>query len=60
MVQWSAVVWPILLAGVTLLFPGVAIGVVAVSLPEAELVVIEKRETANPLYAFPSVEMRDD
>jgi hypothetical protein len=50
----------ILVAGVALLFPGVAVGVVAVALPEAELVVIEKCETPNPLDAFPCVEMRDD
>jgi hypothetical protein len=49
-----------LTAGVSLLFPGVAVGVVAVAFPETELMVVEEREAANPLDGFPGVEMRND
>jgi hypothetical protein len=47
-------------SGVALLFPGVAIGVVAVALPEAEAVSIEQHETARPLDTFPGIEMGND
>ncbi len=33
---------------------------VAVAFPEAESVVVEKDESAYPLDAFPSIEMRND
>src|SRR5438552_13476580 len=46
--------------GVALLLPGVAIGMIAVALPETEAVVVEQREAADPLDAFPGVEMRND
>lgn len=49
-----------LLAGVALLFPRVTVGVIAVSLPEAETIVIEKHETADPFHAFPGVQMGND
>ena len=47
-------------AGVTLLFPGIAIGVIAVPFPEAEAIVIEEHETADPLHTFPGVKVRDN
>jgi hypothetical protein len=49
-----------LAAGVTLLFPGVAVGVVAVAFPETKAVVVEELEAADPFDAFPGVQMRDD
>ena len=42
------------------MFPGVAVGVVAVAFPEAKAVVVEEHETANPFDAFPGVKVRDD
>src|SRR5918992_337829 len=45
---------------VALLFPGVAVVVVAVGLPEARLVVVAQLESANPLGALPEVEMRNE
>src|SRR5271169_944386 len=49
-----------LTAGVALLFPRIAVGVIAVAFPEAEAVVVEQHETSDPLDAFPCVELRDD
>ena len=43
-----------------LFFEGVAVEVVAVLLPEAGLVVVEEFQAADPLYAFPGVEIGDD
>ena len=50
----------VLLAGIALLFPGVTVGVIAVALPETELVVVEKLKAADPFDTFPGVQMRDD
>jgi hypothetical protein len=47
-------------ARVALLFPRIAVGVIAVAFPEAEAIVVEKLEAANPFNAFPSVEMGND
>src|ERR1700722_10275869 len=47
-------------ARVALLFPGVAVGVITVTFPEAEAVVVEKHEAAHPFDAFPSIEMWND
>src|ERR671935_582030 len=44
---------------VPLLFPGIAVVVVAVGLPEAGLVVVAQLEAADPLRALPEVQMRD-
>src|SRR5580693_517341 len=47
-------------AGVALLFPRIAVGVIAVAFPEAEAVVVEELKPAHPLHTFPGIEMRDD
>src|SRR5438093_9717217 len=47
------------LLGVALFLPGVGVVVVAVPLPEAELVVVEELEAAQPLGALPEVALRD-
>src|SRR6476660_6331728 len=47
------------LLGKPLLFPRVSFVVVAVALPEAELVVVEELEPADPLAALPEVLLRD-
>src|SRR2546430_17476079 len=47
-------------AGVPLLFPWVAVVVVAVGLPEPGLVVQAKFDPAHPLRALPEVEMGDE
>src|SRR3954462_4465791 len=44
---------------IALLFPWVAVVVVAVGLPEAGLVVVAQLEAADPLRALPEVQMRD-
>src|SRR3954471_17351155 len=44
---------------IALLFPRVAVVVVAVGLPEAGLVVVAKLKAADPLRALPEVQMRD-
>src|SRR3954464_7789873 len=44
---------------IALLFPGIAVVVVAVGLPEARLVVVAQLEAADPLRALPEVQMRD-
>jgi hypothetical protein len=46
-----------LAAGVALLFPGVAVSVIAVAFPEAEALLIEQHEAANPLDAFPGIKV---
>src|SRR4051795_5387172 len=43
-----------------LFLPRVGVVVVAVALPEAELVVVEELEAADPLAALPEVALRDD
>ena len=43
-----------------MLFPRVAVGVVAVAFPEAEAFFAKKKKTANPLDGFPGIEMRND
>src|SRR5215210_298803 len=48
------------LVGEALLFPGVCVIVVAVPLPEAELVVIEELQAADPLRALPEVALGND
>src|SRR3954454_4467280 len=45
---------------VALLFPGIAVVVVAIGLPEARLVVVAQLEPADPLRALPEVQMRDE
>ncbi len=45
---------------IPLLFPWVAVGVVAVALPEAESVVVQQHKAADPLHALPGIEMRHD
>lgn len=45
---------------IAFLFPRVTVSVVAVALPETEAVVIQEHEAADPLDAFPGVEMRND
>src|SRR5258708_28424064 len=45
---------------VPLLFPRIAVGMVAVALPESQSVFVQQHETAHPLHAFPCVEMRHD
>src|SRR3954471_23631413 len=47
-------------APVALLFPRVAVVVVAVVLPEARLVLGAQLEAAHPLGALPEVEVRDE
>src|SRR5262245_46411882 len=47
-------------ASVPLLFPRVAVHVVAVGLPEAGLVVVAQLEPAHPLGALPEVEVRNE
>src|SRR3954447_19072755 len=44
---------------VTLLFPGIAVVVVAIGLPEPGLVVVAQLEAADPLRALPEVQMWD-
>src|SRR5215213_9024193 len=44
---------------IALLFPRVAVVVVAVGLPEAGLVMVAQLEAADPLRALPEVQMRD-
>src|SRR4051812_10293490 len=46
-------------APVALLFPGVAVVVIAVALPEAGLVVVAQLEATDPLRALPEVQVRD-
>src|SRR5262249_56923914 len=46
--------------GVPLLFPRVAVVVVAVALPEAGAVFLQQLNPAHPLGALPEVEMRDE
>ena len=48
------------LLAVSLFLPGVGVVVVAVALPEAELVVVEELEAAQPLGALPEVALRDE
>ena len=43
-----------------LFLPGVGVVVVAVALPEAELVVVEELQATDPLAALPEVALRDD
>ena len=45
---------------VPLFLPGVGVVVVAVALPEAELVVVEELEAPDPLGALPEVALRDE
>jgi len=45
---------------VALFFPGVAIHVISVLLPEAGLIVVEELECAGPLHGFPRVEVWHD
>src|SRR5258708_5600308 len=45
---------------VPLLVPRIALGVVAVALPESQSVFAQQHEPAPPLHAFPCVEMRHD
>src|SRR4051794_36646702 len=45
-----------LITGVALLFPRVAVRVVAVLLPEPELVVVEQRQPGHPLRRLPEVQ----
>ena len=40
--------------------PGVAVRMVAIALPETELIALEDFETAYPLHAFPRVEVRNN
>src|SRR5579875_989489 len=49
----------VLLDAVALLTPRVAAMVVAVALPEAELVVLEHLQAPDPLRRLPQVEVRD-
>src|SRR5260370_12300828 len=42
---------------VPLLVPRIAVGVVAVALPESQSVFVQQHETAYPLHAFPFVKM---
>jgi hypothetical protein len=48
------------LAAKSFFFEGVAVEVVAVLLPETGGVVVEEFQAADPLYAFPGVEIGDD
>ena len=48
------------LLGEALFLPRVRVVVVAVALPEAELVVVEELEATDPLAALPEVALRDD
>src|SRR5262249_21781062 len=48
------------LLGVALFHPGVGVVVVAVALPEAELVMVEELEAAEPLGALPEVALRHE
>src|SRR3954463_12239037 len=43
-----------------LFLPGVGVVVVAVALPEAELVVVEELQAADPFGALPEVALRDE
>src|SRR5438270_9166574 len=47
-------------AGEALLLPRVTISMIAVALPEAEAVVIQELEPADPLHAFPSINVRNN
>src|SRR4051812_38488488 len=47
-------------AGEALLLPRITIGMIAVALPEAEAVVIQELEPADPLHAFPSIKVRNN
>src|SRR5438445_4381519 len=49
-----------LASGIALLFPRIAVGVVAVAFPEAEALFTKQHKAAHPLHAFPCVKMRDD
>src|SRR3982074_1185946 len=48
------------LLAVALFLPGIGVVVVAVALPEAEDVVVEELEAADPLRALPEVALRDE
>src|SRR6266850_932602 len=45
---------------IPLLFPRIAVRVIAVSFPETKLVVIQQQEPAHPLHALPRIQMRHD
>jgi hypothetical protein len=45
---------------VALLFPRVAVGVIAIALPEAKPVVIQQHKSEHPLHALPRIQMRHD
>src|SRR5262245_26174530 len=47
------------LLAVALFLPGIGVVVVAVALPEAELVVVEELEAADPFGALPEVALRN-
>ena len=49
-----------LTSGIALLAPRVAVGVVAVALPEAQPVVVQQQEPSHPFHALPTIEMRHD
>ena len=49
-----------LLRAETLLFPGIAVGVVAVLFPESPLVFVQELDRADPLGALPGVEVGND
>src|SRR6266576_86592 len=51
---------PEALFGEALFLPGVGVVVVAVALPETELVVVEELETADPLGALPEVALGNE
>src|SRR5262249_4641135 len=53
---WSAV----LVTFIPLLFPGVAVNVVAERFPESGLILVHEAECANPFGTLPEIEMRDE
>src|SRR5579859_1667609 len=45
---------------VALLFPGIAVSVVAVAFPEAQAIFVQQHEAARPLHALPRIKMRNN